>query len=250
MLEKENSKQGKNNFNEHKQAENDKEKSSKLVEDGSKDKFSKLNAKHEFEYPESFEFAHKIVAEAEGGLVEHKNDPGGLTKFGISLRFLEDFEKTKLGRTILTEMKIFSVERKVIVSLTKEQAKKIMYHAFWLSPNINKLPLILSIITYDYAVNSGSFYAVKVLQKAVGAKVDGILGSKTRKQAFESDVCLSAKNMLEERAKFYIRLSKQKPKLKVFLKGWLNRVEHLKDYLNSLSKSRKAQKIIRSQAED
>ncbi len=208
-----------------------------------KEKDNELSKIYEIE----FEIAHKIVAKAEGELAEHKNDPGGLTKYGISLRFLEDYSKTSQGRNVLTKLRIFSVDRSSIVSLSKEQAKNILYNAFWKSPCIDKLPLILSVITYDYAVNSGSFYAVKVLQKALEVEIDGILGPITIHEAYSRQVPETAKKMLEERAKFYIRLSQQKPKLKVFLKGWLNRIEDLKDYVNGLSKSMKNQKLMKQQ---
>ncbi len=209
------------------------------------DKKSQKNqeVREEYVYPENFELAYKHVAGVEGGLADHKNDPGGVTKYGVSLRFLEDYGKTKHGRKVLTEIRIFSVDRRSIVELTKEQAKRILYNAFWLSPKIYKLPLYLSIITYDYAINSGSFYGVKVLQKAIGTSVDGVIGSETLKMAFQADTEKSAKLMLEERAKYYMRLCQQKPKLKVFRRGWLNRIEKLTEYINKLFKSYKARKL-------
>ncbi len=203
----------------------------------------------QFTYPEYFEIAYKHLAKVEGALSEHKNDPGGVTKYGISLRFLEDYEKTEQGRKVLTELKIYHVDRNTIVALNKEQSKRILYEAFWISPNIASLPLILSVITYDYAVNSGSFYAVKVLQKAINAHIDGIIGSQTIRLSYAANTTQAAKFMLEERAKYYIRLSNQKPKFKVFLNGWLNRVESLKDYLNSLSKSKKIQTLLKAEKE-
>ena len=35
-----------------------------------------------------FDTAIKKVLKHEGGYVDHKNDPGGATKYGISLRFI------------------------------------------------------------------------------------------------------------------------------------------------------------------
>ncbi len=203
----------------------------------------KEGATEEYVYPENFELAYKHLACVEGGLADHKSDPGGVTKYGVSLRFLEDYERTKQGRKVLTEVKIFSVNRRSIVEMTKEQAKRILYNAFWLSPKIYKLPLYLSIITYDYAVNSGSFYGVKVLQKAIGTKIDGVIGNDTLTKAFQADIEKSAKLMLEERAKYYMRLCQQKPKLKVFRRGWINRIEKLTEYINRLFKSYKAKKL-------
>lgn len=185
-------------------------------------------------YERAFELAHTHVESIEGGLAEHKDDPGGITKYGISLRFLEDYEKTKQGRKLLTKLKIYTVDRNSILEMRKNQAKAIYYNAFWLSPKINLLPLYLAIITYDYAVNSGSFYAVKVLQKALGITIDGIIGPQTEEKAAMAVQKDIAKLMLEERVKFYRKLVQQKPKMKTFLRGWLNRVESLTKYLNTL----------------
>lgn len=38
---------------------------------------------------DAFEKAHEFTARWEGGYIEHANDPGGATKYGISLRFLK-----------------------------------------------------------------------------------------------------------------------------------------------------------------
>lgn len=36
-----------------------------------------------------FEDFVKVILKHEGGYVDHPNDPGGATKYGISLRFLQ-----------------------------------------------------------------------------------------------------------------------------------------------------------------
>ena len=38
----------------------------------------------------NFEFAHKFTSKWEGGFVDHKNDPGGATNYGVSLRWLKN----------------------------------------------------------------------------------------------------------------------------------------------------------------
>ncbi len=192
-----------------------------------------------FEYEAIFNYAHAHVAKVEGGLSDHKNDPGGITKYGISLAFLEDYAKTQNGRKVLTKLKMYNISRESILKLTKEQSKNIMYNAFWLSTEISKLPPLLAIIAYDFAVNSGSYYACRLIQRAIGAKVDGIIGKETLAKAYNLDIIEQkkvAKFMLEERVKFYQNLAKSKPKFNVFLKGWLSRVEILRVYLNSISK--------------
>ncbi len=190
-----------------------------------------------YKYEESFEKAYTQLEKAEGGLVDHKNDPGGVTKYGISLRFLEDYSKTENGRNVLNALKIFTITRNSIVQLKNEQAKYILYNAFWISPQINLLPKHLAIVVFDFAVNSGSYYAIRLLQKAIGAQIDGIIGKETIIKSMLS--CASIRKekiiikfLLEERIKYYMRLAKSKPAMQVFLKGWLARVENLRIYLN------------------
>ncbi len=215
-------------------------KSNQALED---EKLKKIDVEEKeliFEYEDIFNLAHAHVAKVEGKLVDHKNDPGGITNHGISLSFLEDYAKTKNGRIVLNKLKIYTVSRNSIIKMTGEQAKNIMYNAFWLATEIAKLPPLLAIIAYDFAVNSGSYYASRLIQRAIGAKVDGIIGNETITKANNLDMIAQkkvAKFMLEERVKFYQNLARSKPKMAVFLKGWLNRVESMRVYLNEISQA-------------
>ncbi len=201
--------------------------------------YSEIAQEEIFEYDRVFNYAHAHVAKVEGKLSDHKNDPGGITKYGISLAFLEDYSKTANGRKVLTKLKIYNVGRESIIKMTSEQSKNIMYNAFWLSTKIANLPPLLAIIAYDFAVNSGSYYSCRLIQRAIGAKVDGIIGNETITKAnnlSQLEQKKVAKFMLEERVRFYQNLAKSKPKFSVFLKGWLSRVEILRQYLNEISK--------------
>lgn len=40
--------------------------------------------------PNLFDTAHAFTARWEGGLTDHPADPGGLTKYGVSLRWVQD----------------------------------------------------------------------------------------------------------------------------------------------------------------
>ena len=46
----------------------------------------------------SFDTAVEFVLKNEGGLVENENDAGGITNFGISLRFLKSLDDVKLKK--------------------------------------------------------------------------------------------------------------------------------------------------------
>lgn len=155
-----------------------------------------------------FEHAIQKVLADEGGYVNHKNDKGGETNFGISKRSYPDVD---------------------IKNLTVEQAKDIYYRDFWQKGPYDKLacgPLAEKV--FNTAVNAGNSRAFKLLQQAAnacGAKlvIDGVVGPKTI-AAINS---LDGKEVLEqyriEQANFYYSIVARDPNQRVFLKGWLAR---------------------------
>lgn len=109
----------------------------------------------------NFETAVFIILQKEGGLVNHPKDPGGITKYGISLRAYPH-----LG----TEG---------IRNLTVDDAKKIYKRDYWDYLKCDKLPDELRLMTFDCGVNQGVGFAVKALQSAIGVTADGKLGPQT-----------------------------------------------------------------------
>ena len=81
---------------------------------------------------------------------------------------------------------------------------------------------------------------MRALQSAcglTGADIDGSWGPTTRKAAAEAAededrLMRSADRMLDWRAARYHNLVEDNPKLAKFLKGWLNRTDALREYLN------------------
>lgn len=94
----------------------------------------------------------------EGGLVDDPNDPGGLTKFGISQR---------------------SYPGEDIRNMTLARAKQIYWRDYWGPAGCDAVPEPLKFQLFDMAVNSGVKQAIKTLQRAVGAVPDGVLGPAT-----------------------------------------------------------------------
>lgn len=106
----------------------------------------------------TFDEAFEILLGHEGGYVDHPNDPGGATKWGISKR---------------------SYPNEDIRNLTKDRAKTLYKRDFWDRVRADELPAAIRFDVFDGAVNSGPGRAVAWLQAAVGAKVDGALGPQT-----------------------------------------------------------------------
>ena len=110
-----------------------------------------------------FDKALKHLLKAEGGLVDHPNDPGGITKYGISLRAYPDLGADGIRKlTIQTVGPIYKTD-------------------YWDPCHIDELPEFMQYIVFDCAVNQGVSFACKTLQKAVGAVQDGSIGPNTLK---------------------------------------------------------------------
>ena len=164
-----------------------------------------------------FDIAIKTVLSDEGGLVENAQDPGGATKFGISLHFYQQNIKKWADK--------YDIE-----DLTVDDAKAIYQKYFW-TPNRYNMIASQKIATkvFDIAVNIGTTHANKCLQKATLAssdmiiEADGILGDRSFyvvNHCPEEQLYTAFK---AEVASYYRNLVEQNPKLQVFLDGWLKR---------------------------
>ena len=99
------------------------------------------------------------------------------------------------------------------------------------------MPLGFGEIVFDMSVLDGTGRAIRVLQKAVGVDVDGGLGKQTRDgvDAVNSDDTkrrTALDRMIDLREQRYHDLVDSNPKLGRFLKGWLNRSEDLRKFLD------------------
>jgi lysozyme family protein len=102
--------------------------------------------------------AFEILIGHEGGYVNHPNDPGGETKFGISKR---------------------AYPQLAIADLTLERARDIYARDYWEPIKGDRLPPDLALLVFDAAVNNGVGQAARWLQRTVGVKQDGNIGPRT-----------------------------------------------------------------------
>lgn len=157
---------------------------------------------------ELFESAITKVLKDEGGYVNHKNDKGGETAFGISKRSYPDVD---------------------IKTLTLEKAKDIYYNDFWKTGPYDALvcaPLAEKV--FNTAVNAGNSRAFKLLQQAANAcgasvVVDGAIGPKTIAAVNSLDGTQVLAAYRVQQANFYKSLVARDASQAVFLKGWLAR---------------------------
>lgn len=181
----------------------------------------------------NFHTAHAFTAKWEGGLTDHPSDPGGITKYGVSLRYLRG-KGLDLG-DIDGDGDIDAAD---IRALTPEQAARLFKLDFWDAPRLDEFHPAVALCLYDGNVNMGPAQSTRLAQRAYNALlgypdvlvVDGVLGAKTR-QALQERGMRLAELMCAWRCKFYFDLAAAKPQFQPFLQGWLNRTDALRAYL-------------------
>lgn len=143
-----------------------------------------------------FESCVEFVLASEGGYVNDKYDAGGETKYGISKKSYPDVN---------------------IKDLTLDEAKEIYMRDYWDACGCDVLPEPLDVVVFDTAVNMGQGRAKQFL-----AQIDpehsplmppGLATEylKLRDEKYNSIV---ARNFSQGR----------------FLKGWRNRMNHLREF--------------------
>ncbi|MFQ5346290.1 MAG: glycoside hydrolase family 108 protein [Rhodothalassiaceae bacterium] len=155
----------------------------------------------------------------EGGFVDDADDPGGATKYGITLAVLEAWRGRRLGR-------------EDVAALDSEEARAIYGELYYRRPGLDRLPAVLQPPVLDAAVNQGPVTAIRMLQQvldAVGPEAllaDGILGERTAAAADRETRRLGpwlVAALVDERRRRYCRLAARRPASAKFLDGWLRR---------------------------
>lgn len=162
-----------------------------------------------------------FIFKSEGGYVNHKHDRGGATNLGILQREYDVWRKAK------------GLPEKSVRDITKEEATEIYVDDYWIAGKCDKMPWPVNLAHLDACVNTGLRQAAKFLQRAVKAKDDGIVGSGTLKALGDAvaneGAEAVAQKMIALRVPFYKGLVEKDPTQKSFIKGWLNRVDNLKE---------------------
>lgn len=174
----------------------------------------------------NFQISIPHILEHEGGFVNHNSDPGGATKYGVSLRFL-----TKRGDLLGDFDGDGDVDIDDIMAMTVPQAKNVYRVAFWDASQLDSVKSQMAATKiFDMCVNMGSKQAWKIVQRACSAMGsplidDGVVGPNTLQVVnslnhFDYDLVISIREL--QRA-FYTGIMKRKPKLQAFSLGWYRR---------------------------
>lgn len=167
----------------------------------------------------------------EGGYVNHPDDRGGPTNYGITLA---TYQRLYPGSTIEN-----------LKQLTYSQAYNIYEQEYYIKPKIHLLEnhsVAVADKVFDCGVNLGHVTAIKFLQESLNVLnyvnnrylypelvTDGVIGAKTidalslyltARGNTGEHVLLKALNCLQGR--YYIDITKNRSENKSFIYGWLN----------------------------
>lgn len=153
-----------------------------------------------------FDTAFTKLLGHEGGYVNHPNDPGGETNWGITKAVAREFGYTGSMR-----------------DLPRDTAKRIYRVKYWDAVKADEMPAAVRYPLFDAAVNSGVGQAARWLQRALGVADDGKIGAITIAKAKQSDGVAVASAMIGQRMEFMTNLSTWP----AFGKGWARRIASL-----------------------
>ncbi len=176
------------------------------------------------------EIAEEIVAR-EGGYVNDPDDPGGATKYGVTIGTLRGLGLDLTGDGV--------VDRRDVKRLSREQARDIFIEHYFRRPGIGDLPGPVQASVFDMYVNAGA-NAVRILQRLLvrmgfEVSVDGVIGPQTiaaaqAAQMAAPDFFADAYGI--ERRNYYYALADRRPASRKYARrrdgskgGWILRAE-------------------------
>lgn len=176
------------------------------------------------------EIAKQIVAR-EGGYVNDPADPGGATKYGVTLGTLQ-----RLGLDLTHDGRVTEAD---VRALTRAKAEEIFVKHYFEAPGLAGLPVPLQPSVFDMYVNSGA-NAVRVLQRLLidmghDLEVDGVLGPLSLRAAHAAMAAAPA-HLVDAygiaRRNYYYALADARPASRKYARtrdggkgGWIRRAE-------------------------
>lgn len=176
------------------------------------------------------QIAQEIVAR-EGGFVDDPDDPGGATKYGVTIHTMR-----RLGLDLTGDGQV-TVED--VKRLTRSDAQRIFVEHYFRRPRLDALPEAVQASVFDMYVNAGA-NAVKVLQRLLTdmgfpCAADGAVGPQTiraAQMAWEAAPSHLADAYAIARRNYYYGLADARPASRKYARrrdggkgGWITRAE-------------------------
>jgi lysozyme family protein len=147
----------------------------------------------------------------EGGYTDDPRDPGGPTRYGITIADYRRYAKPDATAADVAAMPLADAEA--------------VYRAhYWTPLRCDDLPPGLDYAVFDYGVNSGISRAARSLQRIAGADDDGIVGAATLAAVRAIPAAALIASLCDGRLRFLQSLRTWP----VFGRGWGRRVAEVK----------------------
>lgn len=176
------------------------------------------------------DIAAEIVAR-EGGYVNDPDDPGGPTKYGVTIHTMR-----RLGLDLNGDGTVDATD---VQQLDRAQAVTIFVEHYYHRPRIDRLPQVIQASVFDMYVNAGA-NAVRILQRLlvdmrIPVAVDGVIGPQTiaaatRAAGAAPDHLADAYGIA--RRNYYYDLADRRPASRKYARrrdggkgGWITRAE-------------------------
>ena len=156
-----------------------------------------------------------IIKRWEGGYSDNPNDRGGATNSGVTLAVYQSVYGKSKTKNDLKRM-------------TNDQWDYIFTKLYWNKWKADEIKnQSIANILVDWVWMSG-YGTIKKIQSLFGLTADGIVGNKTISYINSHDQEDVFNKIWNRRKIFYESLVKNNPSQKVFLKGWMNRLNTFK----------------------
>lgn len=198
--------------------------------------------KYETDYGTKFDEAFSYIMDLEGTvLTDDIDDPGGMTICGISREYNPSWKWWKDIDAAIASKKL-KIGTNVPKAFVSTYVAEYYYENYWKKYNLNgAVSGDLAKEIFDQAINPGPGVMVRNLQECLNtvnynAKtkdreledlvIDGKWGPKTKDRllmfAKKYNTFLT-KAMNAKQASYYLELSANNPKMRKYVKGWINR---------------------------
>ena len=183
------------------------------------------------------DLARDIVAR-EGGYVNDPADPGGATKYGVTIGTMR-----RLGLDLNRDGRIDTGD---VRALTRADAERIFVEDYFVKPKVHMLPEALQPAVFDMYVNAGA-NAVKILQGLLNDHLpapvldaDGRIGPMTARAAYQVQDALGPDGLRNAygaaRREYYYAIGDARPASRKYARsldggkgGWITRAEEFMD---------------------
>ena len=154
------------------------------------------------------------ILKHEGGFVNNRHDPGGMTNLGVTRKVWEAWTHRPAGETDMRALKQSDVAPLYRVN-------------YWNALGAQFLPAPIALCVFDFGVNSGVSRGARYLQRIVGVNEDGHIGPASLgaldKWISTHSIVEFVRRYANLRRGFYRSLST----FEHFGKGWTRRVDEV-----------------------